>query len=689
MFERSRLIPFITVFPLPSIRNSRSQSLSGFATAAGRRPMRIHCFRRGLFAFGSYHHDVALRRFTTSYSGRIVRADPAGLSLAVEVDPPDLVTDVRGYDLPRRDLICRASKILLSSSPYSDPMLELSDYLQTLNVTLSTLEVSEILKSLHSPSKALEFFRFAASLPGYRHDCYTYNRILSILSKSSEDMDLVRKIADEMERDGVRGSISTVNILIGMVGAVEIERCLELAKKWDLRFNGYTYKCMLQAYLRYRDVEGAAKLYWVMRRKGYKLDIFAYNMLLDALAKAEKINEAYTVFRDMKRKHCEPDVYTYTILVRMSGKLGKINEFLSYFEEMLTKGCSLNLIAYNTIIQALAKNQMVDKAMLVFHKMIDAGCRPNEFTYSVILNVLAAGGQLNRLSEVVEISNRYMNKSIYAYLVKTLSKLGHASEAHGLFCRMWNIYDVGDRDAYISMLEILCDAGKTSEAMDLLYKIHERGIATDNVMYSKVFTTLGKLKQIAHIHALYEHMKHNGPPANIFTYNILISSFGRSGLTDKALELFEEMERCECKPDVITYNSLINCLGKSGELDEAHLRFKEMQEKGMNPDVVTYSTLIECFGKANKVDMACKLFDDMLAAGCYPNIVTYNILLDCLEKCGRTAEALKLYDTLKQQGLTPDSITYAVLERLKSGSHGIVRVRKPSRIASWVVSPLR
>ncbi|KAJ0964675.1 hypothetical protein J5N97_025813 [Dioscorea zingiberensis] len=86
--------------------------------------------------------------------------------------------------------------------------------------------------------------------------------------------------------------------------------------------------------------------------------------------------------------------------------------------------------------------------------------------------------------------------------------------------------------------------------------------------------------------------------------------------------------------------------------------------------------------------MACRLFDDMLAAGCYPNIVTYNILLDCLEKYGRTAEAFKLYDTLRQQGLTPDSITYAVLERLESGSHVTVRVRKPSHVTGWVVSPL-
>lgn len=114
-----------------------------------------------------------------------------------------------------------------------------------------------------------------------------------------------------------------------------------------------------------------------------------------------------------------------------------------------------------------------------------------------------------------------------------------------------------------------------------------------------------------------------------------------------------------------------------------------MQEKGFNPDVVTYSTLIECFGKTGKVEMACRLFDEMLASGCCPNIVTYNILLDCLERSGRTAEAVDLYAKLKQQGLTPDSITYSVLERLQSGSHAKVRLRRQNPITGWVVSPLR
>ncbi|KAE9467854.1 hypothetical protein C3L33_00218, partial [Rhododendron williamsianum] len=598
-----------------------------------------------------HHHNHRLlrllhrRHFATKYTARVITESSDGRSLAISVNPPTLPTDVRGYALPRRDLVCHVTKLLSQSppapsSPFPD---DLHDHLLSLSPPLTPSEASEILKSLSCPRLALRFFQFCPShIPDFRHDPFTYNRILLILSKSPphDRNDAVRRILNDMERTG----------------------------KWELRLNCYTYKCLLQAYLRSRDLNKAFDVYMEMRRRGYKLDIFAYNMLLDALVKDEKVEQAYKVFNDMKRMHCEPDGYTYTILIRMTGKIGKPDDALALFQEMLAKGCIPNSIVYNTMIEALAKSRMVDKTIFLFSKMVENDCRPNEFTYSLILNVLVAEGQLGKLDEVVTISSKYMNKSIYAYLVRTLSKLGHASEAHRLFCNMWSFHDKGDRDAYFSMLESLCNMGKITEALDFLEKIHEKGISTDTFMYNTLFSALGKFKQISHLHDLYEKMKKDGPPPDIFTYNILISSFGRAGRVDEAVKVFEELENSKCKPDIISYNSLINCLGKNGNLDEAHIRFKEMQEKGLNPDVVTYSTLIECFGKTDKVEMACRLFDEMLADGCCPNIVTYNILLDCLERSGRTAQAVDLYANLKQQGLTPDSITYAVLERLQSGS---------------------
>ncbi|KAK9280968.1 hypothetical protein L1049_003859 [Liquidambar formosana] len=245
--------------------------------------------------------NIPHRHFATKYTARVIDSSSDGRSVAVEVDTPTLHTDVRGYPLPRRDLICKVTKILLnrstsSTSPSDDPFLHLSDYLETLTITLTPSEASEILKSLNHPHKALQFFRFCPShIPDFRHNSFTYNRLLLILSKSSSSdrFDLVRRIIDEMERLGVRGSISTVNILIGIFGVEDnggegLERCMGLVKKWELKMNSYTYKCLLQAYLRSNDSNKAFDVYTEMRRRGYKLDIFAYNMLLDALAKDEK-----------------------------------------------------------------------------------------------------------------------------------------------------------------------------------------------------------------------------------------------------------------------------------------------------------------------------------------------------------------------------------------------------------------
>ncbi|KAJ0690886.1 putative tetratricopeptide-like helical domain superfamily [Helianthus annuus] len=234
---------------------------------------------------------LLLRRgYATKYSGRVITETDNGRSLAVKIHLPTTQTlDPKGYPLPRRELICKTVNILSTSA---DPFTDLSSYLQTLTLTLTVSEASEILKSLHSTSIALQFFRFCSnSIRNFRHDCFTYNRILLILSKSSsvDRIDSVRRIVDEMERLRVRGNISTVNILIGVFNGEDLERCLRLVEQWELRMNRYSYKCLLQARLRSRDSNKALEVYYEMKRKGYQPDVFAYNMLLDALAKDDKV----------------------------------------------------------------------------------------------------------------------------------------------------------------------------------------------------------------------------------------------------------------------------------------------------------------------------------------------------------------------------------------------------------------
>lgn len=104
----------------------------------------------------------------------------------------------------------------------------------------------------------------------------------------------MKDIIDLMEKLGTFGNISTINILIGASDGIDgLEKCLDLLKKWGLKLTSYTYKCLLQAYLRANELNHALKVYREMRRKGYQLDNFGYNMLLHALAKDEKVSSPF------------------------------------------------------------------------------------------------------------------------------------------------------------------------------------------------------------------------------------------------------------------------------------------------------------------------------------------------------------------------------------------------------------
>lgn len=261
--------------------------------------------QRGPFSSSASTVAAARRHYATKYTARIVSGAPSGRSVSAEVNPPlPLPTDIRGYPLPRRDLISNATNIILRaqsrSSSYTvdiDSFSQLASFLRSLSVSITTSEASEIMKSLNCPSLSLKFFQSCPSIsPNFRHDALTYNRILLILSKSVSPhrFDQVRSIVEDMERTGTRGNISTVNILIWIFGDTEdLEKCKGLIRKWELKMNSYTYKSLLQAYLRSYDADRAFDVYMEMRWKGYKLDIFAYNMLLDALAKDEKVPTSF------------------------------------------------------------------------------------------------------------------------------------------------------------------------------------------------------------------------------------------------------------------------------------------------------------------------------------------------------------------------------------------------------------
>ncbi|KAJ3691944.1 hypothetical protein LUZ60_012294 [Juncus effusus] len=323
---------------------------------------------------------------TTTYTARVVHSDKSGRSISVAIDSPSSLP-ISGHlpRQPRHHLICHVTNLLRSSSP--DPYISVSDFVSSLDSPLTTLEASLILKSVKYPSEGLRFFDFLSDLGNFKHDCCTYNRILHIVSRTG-DVQLVCSLLDRMEKEGIKGNVATINILIGVLGINGVEKCVKLVKKWGVKINEYTYKCLVQAYIRARDVERGFRVYEEMRKKGFKLDIFAYNMLLHALVQADMADNARKVFDEMKMNNCKPDLYTYTILIRMSGRI--------------EKGINPDVFTYSILIECFGKSNKVEMARELFDEMFRERIKPNIVTYNILMDCLEKKGEINEAFRVFE-----------------------------------------------------------------------------------------------------------------------------------------------------------------------------------------------------------------------------------------------------------------------------------------------
>ncbi|CAB4263069.1 unnamed protein product [Prunus armeniaca] len=155
-------------------------------------------------------------------------------------------------------------------------------------------------------------------------------------------------------------------------------------------------------------------------------------------------------------------------------------------------------------------------------------------------------------------------------LVKTRCKFGNLGldEALGLFDSMLACVGLHPEvdtlntiacapDAYTlnALLRGVCKYRSLSEAMELLRKIEEKGLACCEI-----------------------------------TYATIINGLCRAGKTCMALEILEQMyEDGRFKPVPQCYNPIIDRLCKESRIDEAMTLFRDMINKSVAPNIISYT----------------------------------------------------------------------------------------------------
>lgn len=160
---------------------------------------------------------------------------------------------------------------------------------------------------------------------------------------------------------------------------------------------------------------------------------------------------------------------------------------------------------------------------------------------------------------------------------------------------------------------------------------------------------------------IFEDMEASRCQPDLWTYNAMVSVYGRRGMTGDAARLFRELGKKGFAPDAVTYNSLLYAYAKEGNVEMVERVCKEMVDAGFKKDEITYNTIIHMYGKQGRLDLALHLYDEMKTSRCAPDAVTYTVLIDSLGKVDRITEAGKVMSEMVDSGVRPTLRTFSAL----------------------------
>ncbi|MCI18020.1 pentatricopeptide repeat-containing protein mitochondrial-like, partial [Trifolium medium] len=159
--------------------------------------------------------------------------------------------------------------------------------------------------------------------------------------------------------------------------------------------------------------------------------------------------------------------------------------------------------------------------------------------------------------------------------------------------------------------------------------------------------------------SLFYEMRRNNYPITSETWTIMIMLYGRTGLTEMAMNCFNEMKADGYSPSRSTYKYLIIALcGRKGrKVDDALRTYGEMMSSGHVPDKELIETYIGCLCEMGRILEARKCIDSLQKFG-YTIPLSYSLFIRALCRARKVEEALALIEEVGTEKSSVEKLTY-------------------------------
>ncbi|KAL1316353.1 hypothetical protein HN51_068557 [Arachis hypogaea] len=246
--------------------------------------------------------------------------------------------------------------------------------LEGANFVWTTRLVCKILRSFKSPETAWNFFCWVACQPGFTHDIYTVQRIMTLLARHGRT-ELVDRLISKIRMEEMRLPFSTIRLIIEFYG---ISKNADAALKV---FNDVRILC------------GPISKSNLM---------LLYSSLLRTLTKCGRNSDALDILDQMILNDICPDMQTFSGLMHYFSNLGDIKTVQRLFAMVRQSGVEPDAYLYKVLIQGYCKSKRAALAWRLFEDMRNSGLMPDSATKELLVKSLWKEGRRREAAAIEE-----------------------------------------------------------------------------------------------------------------------------------------------------------------------------------------------------------------------------------------------------------------------------------------------
>ncbi|XP_010244051.1 PREDICTED: pentatricopeptide repeat-containing protein At3g12770-like [Nelumbo nucifera] len=140
---------------------------------------------------------------------------------------------------------------------------------------------------------------------------------------------------------------------------------------------------------------------------------------------------------------------------------------------------------------------------------------------------------------------------------------------------------------------------------------------------------------------------------NMYSWNILISSYVQNSLYNEALSIFKGFLKMGLRPDHFTFPSAFKACAGTGDFYSGRKLHALVIRVGLEDHVIVRSSILDLYVKCGNLMDAQRLFVNM----CQRDVVVWNCMISGFGRAGLFVEALNYFREMQTKGVKMDSRT--------------------------------